>query len=249
MSKRKGRANGDYPGGKRSAYERRMKSKARRYPAGVLRNPNARAGGFQDIENKFIDYELSNTAFSATWSTMEDSTADCISGVATGDTESSRDGRVMWINSVHVRGQALIAASEAQAAPLNTLNGVAMLILDTQTNSAQLTGTQVMDEGQTTDVYSFRNLQNTSRFKVLATQRFNLLPSLVNEGAVDSFASGKVSSPIFEWNVKFKKPVKVIHDGATATIASITDNSLHVIGVADSASLLLSYQSRVRFSG
>jgi len=45
------------------------------------------------------------------------------------------------------------------------------------------------------------------------------------------------------------KGIKVRTIGTTADVASISDNSISVIGIASTASLLVEYESRCRFDG
>lgn len=207
-----------------------------------------RTGGFIDIENKFIDYEANGDAFATTWATMEDGTANCISAVAQGDGESNRDGRVYYIRSVHVRGYVGTGALEAQTGPVGDALVRLALVLDTQTNGAQLTATDVMDGGQNNDWLAFRNLQYSKRFKVLKDTGVLRIPGHdLNEGAVNSFGLAPTFIP-FKMNIKFKKPIKVRCSGTTAVVASIVDNSIHVIGVGSTTNAFVTYQSRVRFS-
>ncbi len=242
-------------GTRRPRKRRRMKRSRRGNFLAIprnLRSPivrvNKRTGGFVDIENKFGDFELNASAFATTWAAMNPATADSISPVAQGDGESNRDGRVYHINSIHIRGQVDINVSESQTAPIEDIYVRVLMIHDTQTNAAELTATDVMDGGQTNDWFSFRNLQNTTRFRVIAKFTRTIRPRSMNEGAVNLFAMGKQLIP-FAMNHRFKSPMKVICSGTTAVIGSIRDNSLHIIGVASNTAARLSYQSRVRFTG
>ncbi len=211
---------------------------------------NLRTGGFLGLEMKFADIETDNDAFATTWATMEDATNDSISGVAQGDGESQRDGRIYNIHSVHIRCVAHVAASESVVNPQSTFRGRICLVWDTQTNGAQLTATDVMDGGLTDDTLAWRNLQHTKRFKVLWDKDFTIIPyGQTNEGGVNLFANGSYTSRIFKYNKVFSKPIKVICQATTAVIAAISDNSLHIIGVANSAAVLLNMQVRIRFTG
>lgn len=211
---------------------------------------NARTGGFMGLEKKFADIETNNDAFSSAWATMEDPTNDSISGVAQGDGESQRDGRKYAIHSIHIRYRIHVAASESQTTPLPDLFGRLCLVLDTQTNGAQLTASDVMDVGLTDDVLAFRNLQHsTKRFRVLMDKTFMLRGNDTNEGAANLFAQGAQSTPIVKFNWNFPTPLVVTCSATTGVIAAITDNSLHIIGVANLATALLNMQVRIRFTG
>lgn len=209
---------------------------------------NARTGGFTDIEYKFVDYEQSTVALTTSWATKEDSTALSISAVAQGDGESERDGRIYRITSVHVQGDIVLDVAESSTAPIQDVIARVIVVLDKQTNSAQMTGPLVMDAGGTADWHAFRNLQNTSRFQVLYDKKMIIPVNETNEGSINLFATGS-GRRFFKFNKRFKTPIKVICDGTTAVVGSITDNSIHVIAVASSGLANINYQSRVRFVG
>ena len=205
---------------------------------------------YTGVELKFADIETTADAFATTWSTMEDATFDSVSGVAQGNGESQRIGRKYAIHSIHIKCVVEQNGLESQTNPINDQTGRICLVWDKQTNGAQLTATDVMDGGQTDDMLAFRNLQHTARFQVLWDRTWKLnMNNQTNEGAANLFANGSVSTPIMKYNKYFNPPIKVICDGTTATIASISDNSLHIIGVATGTNPLLNMQIRIRYTG
>lgn len=201
------------------------------------------------LERKFADVETSADAFATTWATMEDATNDSVSGVNLDDTESGRDGRVYHIQSIHVRVTVTAAQNEDVGNPIDDMKGRFCLVLDTQTNGAQMTATDVMDGGQTDDTLAFRNLQHTKRFQVYWDQRWTIkFDNMTNAGEINKYATGARLTRFFKFDKTFKKPIKVICQGTDATISSISDNSFHMIGVANSTAALLNYQVRIRFT-
>lgn len=225
--------------------------RAQRGAAGARRRLNFRQAGFVGIERKFADFEAQDDAFATSWAPMEDGTIKSISAVAVGNTESTRVGRVYHITSLHLRGSVETGGQEADTAPINDVMCRFVLVWDTQTNAAQLTATDVMDAGQSEDHFAFRNLQNTKRFRILMDKVITVrMDNQTNEGAVNSFASGQ-RQVHWKFNRTFKKPIKVICSGTSAVIGSITDNSIHMIGICSttSASPKLNYQARIRFTG
>lgn len=210
---------------------------------------NARTGGFLGIETKFFDTETTDDAFATTWAAMEPATTN-LTAIGQGDGESQRDGRKYSIKSIHLKGWVHVNTAESQTAPQSDHMVRICLVLDKQTNGAQLTATQVMDGGQTEDTLSFRNLQFTKRFTVLF-DRFIRIPNslgVMNEGAANLFANSLMRVP-FKINKVFNPPLEVLMSNTTADIANVTDNSIHMIGVSTHTTSLLSYQCRVRFVG
>ncbi len=230
----------------------RMISKKRRaiIPVGPPRKrfrTNPRIGGFLGMEKKFFDVELTNTAFTAAWTPLEPATTN-LTAVAQGDGESNRDGRKYTIDSIHIKGYVEVALQESNVTPRGDVLFRLALVIDQQTNGAQLTATDVMDGGQTDDINSFRNLQFTKRFRVLKDKTIRMAITGVNEGAANLFAEGTRQIP-FKMNFTFPNGLPVTMKGTTADIANVVDNSIHMIGVSTDTNGLLNYQSRIRFRG
>ncbi len=214
---------------------------------------NYRTGGYMGMEKKFADFRVDADAFTTVWAggEMEDGTALSVSAVSQGDGESQRDGRVYYIHSINIKGHVNTTAEEAAAAPGNDQIIRLALVWDKQTNGAQLNAEDVFKTiASGDDIESYRNLQFVQRFAVLRDMTFKMPvgSSTMNEGAVNSFASSGTKRP-FNMNYTFRTPIKVTCSGTTAAIASITDNSLHIIGTASTTATTLDYTSRLRFTG
>lgn len=214
----------------------------------TFKRRNVRTGGFLGIERKFFDTEVNNGAFATSW-TIEEPATTGLTAIAQGDGESNRDGKNYIIDSIHIKGFLNSAVQESQTAPLADILCRLVLVLDTQTNGAVLTATSVMDAGQSDDVIAFRNLQFTRRFKVLWDRSFVIKRNNTNEGAANLFAAAATNGPFFKVNHVFKGGLPVTMSSTEADIANVTDNSIHMIGIATSTDAMLDYQCRVRFRG
>lgn len=211
-----------------------------------------RTGGLMGLEKKYIDYEYSG-AMSNTWAVHEDGTADAISATAEGNGPSNRDGRRYAIHGVNIRGSFVQASAEAETDPVGDNVVRLAVVLDRQTNGAQLSPAgQVYDtNGTAPQAYALRSLEHTRRYRVLKDlkKRIPGAQALMAQGAVNTFARGEVIIP-FSIDLTFKKPIIVECSGTTAAIASIVDNSIHVIATEHKGyGVTLSYKSRVRFTG
>lgn len=205
-----------------------------------------------DIEIKFVDYILSATAFTDVWASGEmDPTENSISGIAQGDGDSERDGRVSTLLSWHLKGFIEITRVESQVNPTDDEICRIVVVLDTQTNGAQLNAENVfISFAAAKDVSSMRSLPGDQRFQILHDKTI-LIPAaraVMNEGAADLFARGTIRSP-FEFEGILNPPIRVNHLGTSTAIASIADNSIHVIGVATGTTPEINYVSRIRFVG
>lgn len=219
-----------------------------------FRNRNMRSGGFLGIERKFEDKERTAVATVAVWAggELDPATEDCLSGVAQGDGEQERDGRRYVIQSVHIRGRLILPSLKAQTSPAGDVFVRLALVWDKQTNGAKLNAEDVFKAPATgtQSTMAMRNLQYTGRFKVLKDKRIKLDVSkaIVSDGTANSFSWGQIEVP-FEWNVHFKRPIAVLCSAGGSTVASVTDNSLHLVGCSDNTTCTIEYESRIRFEG
>ncbi len=211
---------------------------------------NPRTGGFLGIENKFFDSENTAASFSTAWILMNPSLTSKLTAMAQGDGPQERDGRKYSMTSIHIKGFINVPPVESNTAPAGDTIVRLVLVWDTQTNGAELTPADVMLTGVSNNVNSFRNLQFTSRFKVLWDKTFNLVVSRagMNEGSANLFGAGIVRIP-FKINKTFKTPISVTRSGSTANISNVTDNSISIIGVGITSTPTLTYEARIRFVG
>ncbi len=239
----------------RAAYQQGIKDArykstvaARSYGTSYAR-ANRRTGGYQNMELKFVDYEITATAIGTSWATREDATAKCITATAEGVGESNRDGRKYSIHSIHARFELAFPALESQAAPQHDSIVRVVIVLDKQTNAADVTATDVMNGGGTNDYLAYRNLQNSGRFIILMDKKITMkMTNQYNEGAINLFANGIIKR-FFEFNKKFATPIKVVCPGTSAVVGSISDNSIHIIAVASDTLTTIAHQTRCRFTG
>ncbi len=204
-------------------------------------------GGGIGSETKFKDSELVATAVPTVWTTLNPTTLNCLSAVAQGTTESEHLGRTMYITSIHLKGAFLRNLAEGGTTPQGDYHVRFLIVLDTDTKGVELDADDVMDIGQTADIFAFRNLQHTSRLKVLADRQYVIRPWMVNEGATNAFANSEARRT-FKFNHKFKKPMRVLFSGTTAVVGSVVDNSLHFVVISSESGVgTVDYQCRLRF--
>lgn len=213
---------------------------------------NARTGGFLGIEKKFVDYEYGPTAISATWAGAEadPTTALCLNVNAQGDGQNQHEGRQYKCTRLQMRGAVHRDATATQTIISDGWVVRIIVVLDTQTNGAQLNAEDVMVEetAATLAPLHFRNLQYAKRFRVLKDFMFKMDPgNAVNNAAATTVSVAGISH-IFKLNIPLNFP-PVNSVGTTAAIASVQDYSIHVIACATLTGLELSYSSRVRFYG
>ncbi len=161
----------------------------------------------------------SSTAVSTT------ATSNLLSGIAQGDTDITRDGSSCKIVSLGIRGNITINAS-AVASEVRLL-----IVLDKQTNQATFA---IGDLLATANTIGFRNLDNNTRFRVLWDQRFNLSDQ---------------GPKIVKFQKFMKLQIKQKFDGTGATVADLTQNSIHIFKISTEATNTptVTFFSRVKF--
>lgn len=216
---------------------------------------NARTGGMVGQEKKYCDIAVANALFTNNnWvgSVMDNAGTSCLNGIAIGDGATNRDGRQYGIHSVHIRGTITVDFQKSMVNPSADTVVRMALVIDKQTNGVVLDPTGVFSLGGGIAVNAFRNLEYIKRFRVIEDMTIRINNEQVAEAA-NLFASSVKIVP-FVMNHEFKTPLQVNCIGTGATIASIADTSLHLIGTATSDAISIlgtryTYTSRVRFVG
>lgn len=221
---------------------------------------NKRTAGFIGRELKWNDTTYSANVGRTVAAVMADnSSSNSLTEIAPGTGPTQRDGIKVLIKHLFIQGHiAFVPALDGDPGPPpSSVADSAVpyckiwLVLDKQTNGAQMSSDDFLndDHANTFGSLTFRNLENSSRFKVLAEKTIHPRTLPGHSGAT----SGMV--------VPFKMKATNIncyqrYIGTDGKIASIADCSLHLIamkafydsGAADLTSdLTLTYVARTRF--
>jgi len=209
------------------------------------------------IEKKFLDTARTpnavGTAAALTGGEQNPSTGctGCLSCPAQGDTEQSRDGKRIVIDSVILKGF-VRSDAETGVAPANGPKVFVAVVLDTQTNGAELNSEDVfknLSGDASLNANPTKNLLFGSRFRILKSQVYDLTPVGIT-GAVATIATEGVRRD-FDWYIPFKGGLAVnLNAGTTANVTNVIDNSIHVIAFGTSGGVAyIGYNARIRFQG
>lgn len=216
---------------------------------------NLRTGGFIGIEKKYLDTSKVASALTAPTNSAggehDPATLDCLNAIAQGDTEQQRDGKQVVLDSVWINGHVQSAAVEGITSPRALQSYFVALILDTQTNGAQLNSEDVFTNpgaNASTNTLPLHNLQYSKRFKLLRKWHLTRAPLTLLAETQNSLSADGQCYP-FSGFVKLGIPCNFT--GTTGVISNIMDNSLHVIAYTNSTdgTPSISYNARVRFRG
>lgn len=237
---------------KRTAISSRRKTKA---PVFKKRRstPGMRTAGLLLLEKKFFDFSRTVIPMSTTWAggELDPITLKALSVPGQGDGPSDRDGRVFSLVSLSIKGQVFATLVEGATNPQADMLIRLIIVIDKQTNGAQLAAEDVMlGISGTNDVFSHRNLINEKRFTILWDKLINLqiTRASLNEGAPNLYAHGETGLS-FSYDHIFKTPLRVSMIGTTSIVENVSDVSIHVIGCAESTTANVEYYGRIRFFG
>lgn len=189
-------------------------------------------------EMKFFD---TNIAISNVTNAFVEGTNEipCLNIIPQGDTQSSRDGRRIWIKSIHLH--AFIDTGTEQTTFPAAMRII--LYLDTQCNGASITGAQLLT---TFSVNSFRNIENTQRIKVLMDKTFVINPTTVNTAAT-TVIPNRVR---VKWNKKVNLPLDYDSTATTGVLTTVRGNNLGIMYIPATGADTLDVNGfvRVRFT-
>jgi len=161
---------------------------------------------------------------------------------------NGRIGRKIKVFKIKVNGTLNVPVQAAQAAGDAASKVRLLLVQDTQTNAAQMTSAQLLNDatGAETTINSFQNPNNFGRFRVLKDKMFRFEnPSMAGTTpTIDTMGLKQY----FKMSINFKSPVLCNFNATNGgTVADIIDNSFHIICATDSTGLTpaIAYYSRV----
>jgi len=216
----------------------------------VARTRGVYAAGEMKYFDQVKDLTTMNT--SPTWTTamFDPTTLNTLFCPTQGAGINQRIGKACKVHKIKINGAIQIAPQVNQVATDNSALIRIMLVQDLQTNSAQMTGTQLMTgtilPSAIVGLQSFQNIDNFGRFKVLKEKRMTIGNPAITWDGTNIEQQGLVIP--FKMNIKFRKPVEVRFNSTNGgTIADIVDNSWHVVANLSSADLLcqITYNSRI----
>lgn len=272
-------APGTYPTYKQAAKRQQKKASGGKPRAGytsVARTRGAAVTG----EMKYFDTYKTTTAVgvvTTTWpaGTMLDPTTTvnlgaaavatplCLFAPTVGSGLNQRIGRSVLVRKLKIHGQITAAASGTNLAswePYLPQKVRLIVVQDQQTNAAQMTAAQLMNDAGAADttINSYQNPNNFGRFRVLKDKDILVQdPNFSVEYNPDDepqtgYARTNGLIRNFKISINFKVPIKVQFNATNGgTVADIVDNSFHVIaactGVATNSAPSISYYARIAY--
>lgn len=234
--------------------------RARTYTQGQL--SNARIGGLLGIERKFTDRHFAN-AFVTTLETAGETNPSNgpLNGLNQGDGASDRDGRKATFKSLQIRGHFHLDIIDQATSFTNAVTGARtvrfVVVLDRQNNAVaaapvwqDVFDTATVSAINTQNWEAYRKLSNSKRFKILVDKVYTFNPGAsTNNGDVAALRYHRQGMKK-AFNIYRKIPIVTEYTGTGDTGASIADNAIWVLTMADAANAVsVDYIARLRFCG
>ncbi len=238
---RKRKNGGSFYSGFQSAGGRRKTMAPFRAPRRMFVPGRDRTSGFygryagKGAEHKFFNTTVSSTPITAAMIIQN------LTVIPEGNGESDRIGRKVTIRSVHIKGQMTLIAATALTGTSEKV--FAYLVQDKQTNGAVFAATDLLD---TDSVISFRNLANTSRFKILLKKTYVFKAG----GAAPTGAAFGFSQHTVDININKTCNIVMEYDNSATTgaIGTVRSNNLYWVTQAAGATVNSVIIARVRYS-
>lgn len=169
-----------------------------------------------------------------------------------GDTAISRDGNKIMVKEIMIRGHVYwVRSSDAADVPQYSIVAL-WLVLDTQTNGAACNSEDVFQNtsgSATLGPYAYKNTYFGPRFRILKKWFLRRPPIAVGTDGANTMSCQSNLVP-FSYYKKCNIPVTYAQE-STGLITDIRDNSLHLMGCANSTdgTPSISWSSRIRFVG
>lgn len=218
-------------------------------------------GGQVTGEMKYFDSVRENVAIaaSATWAnTVLDpnvypvANMNCLFAPTQGAGVNQRIGKACNMLKVKLNGLITMPAQTNQALADAGAMIRLMLVMDKQSNSAQMTGTQLMTSPGVASAalapLTHQNIDNFGRFIVLKDKMIMMADPNTTWDGTNVEQGGLIRR--FKLNHKFRSPVQVRFNNTNGgTIADIVDYSLHVIAITSNTDLnpFISYACRINY--
>lgn len=235
--------------------------------------PVAKSLGRMPQENKYVDGYYDKTAIHALSSTADDDWSDteanprqatavygCMPVPRQGTNYADRDGRKIIAKALRIKG--VINWQTVPNSAGSITHGPVRLILvkDTRTNGATLSGENVIGPGLGSD--GLATLSGDSgaiglptdpdgwgRYEILFDKMFR--PPPISMG-YDSGNSGMDAAGVtVPFKISIKKPCEINFSSSTGAVGSIVDNSYHLLAATTGniTNVNLSYYARLTFVG
>lgn len=214
------------------------------------RKRNIRTAGYLGLEHKFFDTEFSAANIGAGMTNaLKETDAFGLFCPQQGSGESGRDGRKCVIKSIDINGLITVSAASFSLPALGRYILKIWVVLDTQTNGAQLAPTDVFTDD---NILSHKNLEHGNRFKILFARTIDTGVCTIHSDALTNFkgCGGRVPFKMFK-----RVNIPVFFDASTGAVTDITTNSIHLLVQADHTMAAgeptcdIAYRSRCIFVG
>lgn len=190
---------------------------------------------YSGTEYKFIDTPTADNIIIDTGEVLQDSVVEVDQGTG----EEQRIGRKITVKKISMRLKIELPTTSNP----NSSSDITRIVIvqDRQCNGTALTWTDVFEDA---NVFSFMNLSNKNRFRILFDKAYATNSSAGSfDGTNDQFGSFYISD---QWHKKLNIPIE--YSGTGSAIADITSNNIALIACSENAVARFEGNIRVRYT-
>lgn len=186
-------------------------------------------------EKKYLDTTKGNTTVTSPGVIL----SNTLVGMVEGTGESQRVGRRVFVKGIFIKGRITLPVTSD---PTLTSDQARFIVYqDRQCNAAAAAVTDIL---QTASIYSFRNLDNSKRFKILYDHTFDL-----NSQSTKNITTVEFGECVVGLNINIPINASVSYNSTNGgTIADITENNFGIMAISSSGQVNTQYVARVRYS-
>lgn len=208
---------------------------------------NTQSGGYYGGYNRGGASELKfKDNFSANTAQTGGHVVETFPVIAQGTGESQRLGRQITCEALHINGIITLPASATGSTDVVRI----IIVHDKQANGATFSPSDLLEPGTgSADFLSYRNLENTERFRVLSDKRYTMNASSYSSNSTAPNNPQSVPHTRF-FNMNFDlKGMKIDYSGTDGTITEIKSNNLLMFYISENGLSVVNTRSRLRFRG
>lgn len=215
------------------------------YRTGGYRNRVASARRYGMQELKFFDTTFQVNPVSTSWL---NTVGVGLNMVRQGSDANQRIGRCIYIKSLFAKGIVEVSGIQSSTAETGAGNIFRIaIVLDTQCNGSAPVAGDIWQTGSGEPINDFRNLEKSSRFRILYDKLKIVNQDIGGTGTTDAITANRV----MPFKISKKMNLKVEFDDSTGAIGDLTTNNLYlwVARLGGGAAALMKCKVRIRYDG
>lgn len=219
----------------------RMMNRRRSAPAYIVPGVTRTGGAYRrsmpgSPEKKFWDATETDNGIATTGDIM---TSLCL--IPQGTTDISRIGNKILVKNINSH---MVISIDDQGVAATSDGGIRIILyVDQQANGAACTAADILrglpGTLSTASIFSFRNMDNLDRFKILKDKTYRISPQFAN--------AASTNASIFRKNFNIKCSIPLYYSSTTGALTELRSNNIGICAIAQGALMNFTHVTRLKF--